>query len=132
MGDVQYGKTSNYLALASLACDYGYKLILILAGLTDSLRIQTQERTDEGFVGAVSSSIGEDVIKYIGVGTYGKQGEYFALPLTTDESDFVEISATSGDFNKPLVLVVKKNKSVLTNVKNGLNQGNMVFLVKTS
>lgn len=123
MGDVQSGKTSNYLALASLACDYGYKLILILAGLTDSLRIQTQERTDEGFVGAVSSSIGEDVIKYIGVGTYGKQGEYFALPLTTDESDFVKISATSGDFNKPLVLVVKKNKSVLTNVKKWLKPG---------
>lgn len=123
MGDVQSGKTSNYLALASLACDYGYKLILILAGMTDSLRIQTQERTDEGFVGAVSSSIGEDTIKYIGVGTYGEQGEYFALPLTTDESDFVKISATSGDFNKPLVLVVKKNKSVLINVKKWLKPG---------
>lgn len=123
MGDVQSGKTSNYLALASLACDYGYKLILILAGITDSLRIQTQERVDEGFVGAVSSSIGENTIKYVGVGTYGSQGEYFALPLTTNENDFVKISATSGDFNKPLVLVVKKNKAVLNNVKKWLKPG---------
>ncbi len=124
MGDVQSGKTSNYLALASLACDYGYKLILILAGITDSLRIQTQERTDEAFVGAVSSSIGgKDFIKYVGVGTYGNQGEYYALPLTTDENDFMSIPATSEDFKKPLVLVVKKNKAVLTNVHKWLKPG---------
>lgn len=121
MGDVQSGKTSNYLALASLACDYGYRLILILAGMTDSLRIQTQERVDECFIGAISSSIGEDSIKYTGVGTF--ESEYYALPLTTDEKDFVKISATTGDFNKPLVLVVKKNKSVLTNVKKWLKPG---------
>ena len=66
MGDVQSGKTSNYLALANLACDYGYKIILILAGMTDSLRIQTQERTDEGLIGAISSTIGgNEEIKYI-------------------------------------------------------------------
>lgn len=126
MGDVQSGKTSNYLALASLACDYGYKVILILAGMTDSLRIQTQERTDEGLVGAVSSSIGEATIKYIGVGRYGEENEYYALPLTTDEKDFVKISATTGDFKKPLVLVVKKNKTVLTNVKKWLKPGEVV------
>ncbi len=123
MGDVQSGKTSNYLALASLACDYGYKLILILAGMTDSLRIQTQERVDEGFIGAISSSIGEDHIIYVGVWRYGEQEEYFASPLTTDEKDFTSIPATSGDFSKPLILVVKKNKSVLTSVKKWLKPG---------
>lgn len=122
MGDVQSGKTSNYLALASLACDYGYRLILILAGMTDSLRIQTQERVDEGFIGAVSSSIGEAEIKYIGVGRYG-DGEYYASPLTTDEKDFVSISTTFSDFNKPVILVVKKNKAVLTSVKKWLKPG---------
>ena len=123
MGDVQSGKTSNYLALANLACDYGYKIILILAGMTDSLRIQTQERTDEGLIGAVSSTIGRnETIKYIGVGTYGNGGHY-AIPLTTDISDFTALNLTSNDLNKPQILVVKKNKAVLEAVKKWLKPG---------
>ena len=123
MGDVQSGKTSNYLALANMAIDYGYKLILILAGMTDSLRIQTQERVDAGFIGAVSSSIGEKTIEYVGVGRLGDCSHY-AIPLTTDKSDFEGMHAISTDFNKPQVLVVKKQKSILTNVKKWLNPGN--------
>ncbi len=123
MGDVQSGKTSNYLALANLACDYGYKIVLILAGMTDSLRIQTQERTDEGLIGAVSSTIGNnETIKYIGVGTYGNGG-YYAIPLTTDSSDFTPLNLTSNDLNKPQILVVKKNKAVLEAVKKWLKPG---------
>lgn len=127
MGDVQSGKTSNYLALANLACDYGYKIILILAGMTDSLRIQTQERTDEGLVGAVSSTIGSnEQIKYVGVGVQNSQEYgYYAIPLTTDLCDFDSnnLSFTSNDLTKPLILVVKKNKSILTKVKKWLKPG---------
>ena len=129
MGDVQSGKTSNYLALANLACDYGYRIVLILAGMTDSLRIQTQERTDEGVIGAVSSTIGNsDEIKYIGVGksAYTNENKYYAIPLTTDKKDFVVGSSanfTSSDLNKPQILVVKKNKAVLESVKKWLKPG---------
>ena len=126
MGDVQSGKTSNYLALANLACDYGYKIILILAGLTDSLRIQTQERTDEGLIGAVSSTIGNnEKIEYEGVGILGNGGHY-AIPLTTDLLDFTtgnNANFTSNDLAKPQVLVVKKNKTILTAVKKWLKPG---------
>ncbi len=123
MGDVQSGKTSNYLALASMACDYGYKCILILAGLTDSLRIQTQERTDEAIIGAVSSTIGSK-IEYIGVGQLGDNGfQYYAVPLTTNLADFTAISATSTDFEKPLILVAKKNKTVLDSIHQWLKPG---------
>ena len=38
VGDVQSGKTANYLALINMAYDYGYKIVVLLAGLTDSLR----------------------------------------------------------------------------------------------
>lgn len=123
MGDVQSGKTSNYLALANLACDYGYKIILILAGMTDSLRIQTQERTDEGLIGAISSTIGNnEKIDYVGVGVLGVSG-YYAIPLTTDVSDFSVGNFTSNDLNKPQILVVKKNKSILEAVKKWLKPG---------
>lgn len=122
MGDVQSGKTSNYLALANMACDYGYKLVLILAGLTDSLRIQTQERVDEGLIGAISSTIGKkEEIKYVGVGL--DEYKHYCIPLTDDENDFSAMAATSNDFNKPLVLVVKKNKNILTNLKKWLKPG---------
>lgn len=123
MGDVQSGKTSNYMALANLACDYGYKIILILAGLTDSLRIQTQDRVDEGLIGAISSTIGHnDKISYIGVGTYGNGGHY-AIPLTTELADFAPANCTANDLNKPQILVVKKNKKVLEAVKKWLKPG---------
>lgn len=129
MGDVQSGKTSSYLALANIACDYGYRIVLILAGMTDSLRIQTQERVDEGVIGAVSSTIGNnDEINYVGVGKSAliNENKYYAIPLTTDKKDFVVGSSanfTSNDLNKPQILVVKKNKAILESVKKWLKPG---------
>ena len=61
VGDVQSGKTANYLGLINMAYDYGYRIVVLLAGLTDSLRLQTQKRTDEGVIGAVSDTIGNTI-----------------------------------------------------------------------
>lgn len=126
VGDVQSGKTANYMALINMACDYGYKLIIVLAGLTDSLRTQTQERVDEGFIGAISNTIGSNNIIYIGVGSLKK--ERYAVTLTNLDKDFKKesmsaLNNTSADYNKPVVLVVKKNKSTLENVKEWLKPG---------
>ena len=126
VGDVQSGKTANYMALISMACDYDYKLIIVLAGLTDSLRRQTQERVDEGFIGAISNTIGSGNIKYIGVGS--QKRERYAVTLTNVDKDFKKesmsaLNNTTADYNKPVVLVVKKNKSTLENVKEWLKPG---------
>lgn len=126
VGDVQSGKTANYMALISMACDYDYKLIIILAGLTDSLRMQTQERVDEGFIGAISNTIGSSNIIYTGVGTLEKKR--FAVTLTNMDKDFKKesmsaLNNTTADYNKPVVLVVKKNKSTLENVREWLKPG---------
>ncbi len=126
VGDVQSGKTANYLALINMACDYDYKLIVILAGLTDSLRRQTQERIDEGFIGAASNTIGSSYIKYVGVGV--QKNDRFAVTLTNLDNDFkreslATLNSTTADFNKPVILVVKKNKSTLTNLKQWLKPG---------
>jgi hypothetical protein len=56
MGHVQMGKTTNYSALISKAADSGYRIIIVLAGLTNSLRYQTQVRLDKTFVGKSSVS----------------------------------------------------------------------------
>lgn len=126
VGDVQSGKTANYMALVNMACDYDYKLVIILAGLTDSLRMQTQERVDEGFIGAMSNTIGSSNIKYVGVGSL--KSERYAVTLTNLDKDFKResmsaLNNTSADYNKPVVLVVKKNKSTLENVRDWLKPG---------
>lgn len=126
VGDVQSGKTANYLSLINMACDYGYKTIVLLAGMTDSLRQQTQSRIDEGFIGAVSDSLGNSDVVYVGVGEEGDVNQHFAIPLTNNENDFVKFvkknyNFTSGDFIKPVVLVVKKNASVLQQLGEWLN-----------
>lgn len=118
MGDVQSGKTANYLGLINMAFDYNYKIVVLLAGTTKSLRIQTQKRTDKGVIGAKSDSIGNS-IEYIGVGF--DTHEHYAVPFTNQTNDFARfiqrnLNAGIGDFNKPVVLVVKKIKSVLESV----------------
>ncbi|WP_147680698.1 Z1 domain-containing protein [Actinomyces ruminicola] len=44
VGYVQSGKTSNYIAVASKMADLEYSLIIVLAGIHNGLRKQTQER----------------------------------------------------------------------------------------
>ena len=51
VGEVQSGKTSNYIELICKVADAGYKFIVVLTGTTNSLRAQTQLRFDEGFLG---------------------------------------------------------------------------------
>ena len=126
MGDVQAGKTANYLGLINMACDYGYRVIVLLAGLTNSLRKQTQDRIDMGFIGAFSNSIGSGMINYIGVGV--EEHQYYAIPLTNAEWDFKKFiqkntNAQAKDFNKPVILVVKKNASILKSVYDWLQPG---------
>src|SRR5262249_14416071 len=44
VGYVQSGKTANYSAVIAKAADAGYRLFIVLSGLTDQLRNQTQRR----------------------------------------------------------------------------------------
>ena len=46
-GHVQSGKTANYIGLINRAFDHGYKIVIVLTGMTEDLRRQTQERIDE-------------------------------------------------------------------------------------
>jgi len=47
VGYVQSGKTANYTAVMAKAADAGYKLFIVLAGLHNNLRRQTQVRVAE-------------------------------------------------------------------------------------
>jgi len=44
LGYVQSGKTANMMATIAKAADAGYRLVIVLAGVTNTLRLQTQVR----------------------------------------------------------------------------------------
>ena len=66
-GEVQSGKTANYTGFICKAADAGYKIVIVLAGLHNNLRSQTQMRLDEGFLGYETAPTPDD-IRIIGVG----------------------------------------------------------------
>ena len=47
VGYVQSGKTTNFTAVIAKAADVGYKFVVVLSGIHNGLRKQTQERLDE-------------------------------------------------------------------------------------
>ncbi|WP_156687391.1 Z1 domain-containing protein [Mycobacterium sp. Marseille-P9652] len=51
LGYVQSGKTTNFMGVIAKAADAGYRLFIVLSGITDNLRSQTQERIEEVLLG---------------------------------------------------------------------------------
>ena len=128
IGDVQSGKTATYSGLICKAADAGYKVVILLAGITESLRQQTQERIDEGIVGYTIRKVNKQIREgRVGVGKDNKQRR--ASSFTTCVKDFVRgsnlISTTLSDHNSLVLFVVKKNVSVLTKLHDWLKNQNM-------
>jgi hypothetical protein len=126
-GQVQSGKTANYTGLVCKAADAGYRLIIVLAGMHNDLRSQTQLRLDEGFLGYnTRHRMTFDQNNHrIGVGTL--KGEKFhpvqSLTHSDENGDFKLTIAkhSSIDLSSlPLLLVVKKNGSILRNLNRWL------------
>ena len=118
MGDVQSGKTSVYTILSCKAADSGYRLIILLTGTLEILRRQTQLRMDEGLVGKESEKLINNNLVPIGVGRYGTED---ISVLTSTSTDFKKNIATAMNIPIealpfPVLLVLKKNKSVLNNL----------------
>lgn len=125
IGHVQSGKTANYLGLVAKAADAGYKFIIVIAGIHNNLRKQTQERVDEGFVGRMRD---EDKWKIVGVGSNHDKFPHPAT-LTNIYTDFNKQTADNSgwsinDFSKPVVLVIKKNVLTLTSLYHWLEELN--------
>jgi len=121
MGHVQMGKTTNYSALISKAADAGYRIIIVLAGMTNSLRQQTQIRLDKTFVGrsSVSDSTSAQIydVARVFMGTSNVRVRY-PYCGTTQIADFSvnharAVGAHEGNFADPILFVIKKNPQVL-------------------
>jgi len=86
VGYVQSGKTANFTAVAARAADVGYRLIIVLSGIHDSLRNQTQRRLNT---------------ELVAVGTKW-------TTLTTETEDFQIPAVANGFEGAGTVLVVAK------------------------
>lgn len=121
MGDVQSGKTANYCGLINKAADAGYKFVVLLTGMIEELRAQTQERMDHGFVGRDSRTVFEGAQQLQKVGA-GRFRSVFPNVLTSIDFDFLTANkkVLGGipleNINEPVLLVMKKNKSPLQNL----------------
>ncbi|MFE3409616.1 Z1 domain-containing protein [Streptomyces mirabilis] len=93
VGHVQSGKTTNYTAVIAKAADVGYRLIIVLSGIHNGLRRQTQERLAEQLLAR-------------------KDDGWF--PLTSADSDFEEQNSKAAAYMHQsgtgvTLCVVKKN-----------------------
>lgn len=122
VGQVQSGKTANYTGLICKAADAGFNLIIILAGIHNNLRSQTQTRIDEGFLGFdTQNTRAYDMNRTIRIGVGLIPGFDNAIAnsytTSTERGDFTKQAANTAGFNfnnpQPIILVIKKNVSVL-------------------
>ena len=129
VGHVQSGKTANYTGLICKAADAGYRLIVVIAGIHNNLRNQTQARIDEGFIGRDTGRLAHankaHRQKIIGVGQFDQR--VFPVSLTNTFRDFNKTTATTntsqiGQYNVPVVLVIKKNSNTLKNLLEWLRE----------
>lgn len=100
VGYVQSGKTANFEGLIAKAADAGYKVVIVLAGMFDNLREQTQARLEKDLELRVSR----------------REEGLVWHPLTTVDTDFVLSPAAQTALNDPksvAIAVVKKNGAVL-------------------
>lgn len=94
VGYVQSGKTANYTAVAARAVDAGYRMIIVLSGIHDALRNQTQARLRRELVAE------------------GEGGPDWRL-LTGDTEDFRAPDASALDHAGPFLIVAKKITPIL-------------------
>jgi len=125
MGDVQSGKTSNYIGLLCKAADAGYKVFILLTGITEELRKQTQIRVEEGFIGW-----DDDNRERVGVGKIS-QGQ-IAIPKTGTLRSH-DFTGTSGDgtllqiigTKEPFIFITKKNSNTLQKIRESISKINI-------
>lgn len=112
VGDVQSGKTANYVGLMNLAMDVNYKLIIVLTGTTNKLREQTQARIEEG--------LGTRKKDRLSVSTYNHTFEN-PVYLTSVDADFNKQSKDTMQIpidstKDAIVIVTKKNVHALNSI----------------
>ena len=116
---------------ACKAADAGYRMVILLTGTLENVRRQTQERLDAAFVGfdsrdfLTTGQIGRKT--HIGVGLI--DGRRDGIVFTSRDHDFRKVTASALNISleavkEPVLVVTKKNKSVLQRLAGWLRARN--------
>jgi hypothetical protein len=105
IGYVQSGKTANFSAVIAKAADVGYRIVIVLTGMHNSLRQQTQRRLDRelGLVPGVGVGVPEHGLRWISQTNADLGGDFD--PGTSDPN------VLQG--NERVIFIVKKFGTVL-------------------
>ncbi len=108
LGHVQSGKTANFTALIAKSADVGYRLVVVLSGIDNGLRRQTQIRLKRELVGYTDNRSGT-----VHLPPLGRQWHEFTREdLNGDfQPGYANHAALQG--SQPVLLVLKKNGPVL-------------------
>lgn len=122
-GSVQSGKTTNFNAVINGAIDLGYPLIIVLSGIMEDLRVQTQLRVEDEVVGYGIIDVDKSISGFKGVGDVKKFGELSKenipqiMTPTSHHNDFnLTIKRHEFPINNKNILICKKNTRVLSNL----------------
>ena len=124
VGDVQSGKTATYSGLICKAADAGYRVVILMTGTIEKLRVQTQKRLEEAFVGfdMTAQQDGRPINVGVGLPIYSisRLGRPIPHPnintFTTREQgagDFHYNAALQLNQNDVFFFVIKKNGAIL-------------------
>lgn len=119
VGFVQSGKTTNFTAVAAKLVDRGYKMVIVLAGIHNALRSQTQQR--------LNADLTEyDLDRWFRLTDENDDFNLAKVPRKDRKNpqskhDAASYLTTNG---KASLLVVKKNATVLRKLRAWLQQPN--------
>ncbi len=122
MGYVQSGKTASYTALMAKAADRNYKVLIVLTGIHNALRGQTQTRLNRELIGVGDERHADATRCWI--------------QLTGDEDDFSPPHSNAnallgGDPDKRLLIVCKKNARIMTKLISWLEGAHVDLRTRT-
>lgn len=112
LGHVQSGKTANFTGLINKAFDVGYKLVIVLAGMHNDLRSQTQLRLNKEVIGV---GIDDKTLDGVGLVSKNQKDEQKIIEGWTSVEQDIGAKSNPGvkSLDKKLLLVVKKQQDVL-------------------
>lgn len=112
VGRVQSGKTSNFMGVLAKAGDAGYRIIIVLAGTTNTLRYQTQDRLQKDLIGfqdtrwqwLTQAHCDPNTLVVDPKGEFNPMGKESATPVM-------------GNIDARRIMVIKKNAIVLKRLR---------------
>ena len=113
IGHIQSGKTANFSALIAKAADAGYKVVIVLSGLHNTLRQQTQRR--------LQRDLGREDGRGVGPLEPGRQWVWMTGSELWGDFNPGSVNAAVLQGNEQVILVVKKNKSRLNRLINWMD-----------